>query len=284
VWLPEVVRKEEAMQRLDVDVIEAAEETIHISVGAFRVLVVDDDPTVRELMRRALGREGFRVETASGGKEGLEMARSIKPDVITLDVMMPDLDGWSVLTALKDDPELKDIPVIIMTIVDNRNLGFALGAAAYLTKPIDRANLLSLLDKYRSETPRGFSGRVLIVEDDVNTRDMIRRTLAQNGWNVFEASNGVEGLERLPLSKPHVILLDLMMPEMDGFQFIAELHRGEGWQNIPIVVMTAKDLTAVDRQRLNGAVEQVIQKGMYTREALLNQVRSLVAQYTGRME
>jgi signal transduction histidine kinase/CheY-like chemotaxis protein len=235
------------------------------------VLVIDDDATVRDLMERFLDKEGFRVVTAAGGQEGLRLAKELRPDAITLDVMMPAMDGWAVLSALKSDPELSDIPVIMLTILDARNMGYALGASDYLTKPIDRDRLAAVLKKYRRDLP------VLVVDDDADLRRRLRRLLEQDGYTVAEAEHGREALARLPEISPGLILLDLMMPEMDGFEFVVELRRHEAWRAIPVIVITARDLSAEDRRRLNGYVENVLQKGAYSRDALLAEVRELVA-------
>ena len=244
-----------------------------------KVLVIDDEPTVRDLMKRYLMKEGFQVETASGGQEGLFLAKKLHPDVITLDVMMPTMDGWSVLSSLKADPELANIPVIVLTIVDNKNFGFALGAADYLTKPIDYKRLTHLLEKYQpqptQEQPAPI-GRVLIAEDDSATREMFYRILVKEGWAVTEAENGRVALDRVSEVKPDLILLDLMMPEMDGFQFISQLRHQPDFRQIPIVVVTAMDLTPADRHQLNGYVEQILEKGAYRCEDLLQEVRDLV--------
>lgn len=159
--------------------------------GASTVLVIDDDPTVCDLLQRFLSKEGFRVARASGGEEGLRLAKELRPTAITLDVLMPGMDGWAVLSALKADPALADIPVIMLTIVDDKNLGYALGASDYLTKPIDRDRLVAILNKHRREDP---SPLVLVVEDDADTREMIRRMLEREGWVVTEAENGRVGL------------------------------------------------------------------------------------------
>jgi len=242
--------------------------------GASTVLVIDDDPSVHDMMRRFLSKEGFRVETASGGEEGLHLTRELRPDAITLDVLMPKMDGWTVLTTLKTDPELADIPVIMLTIVDDKNMGYALGASEYMTKPVDRERLVAILQKYRSDS---LPCRVLVVEDEAMTREMLRRMLEKEGWAVSEAENGRAALERVAENPPGLILLDLMMPEMDGFQFMDELRKNKAWRSIPVVVVTAKDLTAEDRLRLNGYVEKILHKGAYSREALLAEVRDLVA-------
>jgi signal transduction histidine kinase/CheY-like chemotaxis protein len=237
------------------------------------VLVIDDDPNVQDLMRRLLSKEGFQVETASAGEEGLKRAGELRPDVITLDVMMPSMDGWAVLSALKADPKLADIPVIMLTIMDSKHMGYTLGASDYLTKPIDRDRLVTILKKYRRDLA---NFRVLLVEDDAETREILRHTLEKSGCTVTEAGNGRVALEQIAAGKPALILLDLMMPEMDGFQFVAELRKHEKWRSIPVVVITAKDITSEDRLRLSGYVEKILQKETYTSEKLLAEVRDLV--------
>lgn len=247
--------------------------------GRKPVLVIDDDPDVRDLLSRYLSREGFAVKTASSGPEGLRLAAELRPELITLDVMMPGMDGWAVLTALKSDPALADIPVVMVTITDDKKLGYALGAADYLTKPIERARLTAVLDKYRPDPSRRVA---LVIEDDTVTRQMLRRTLEKEGWQVAEAENGLVALERVASQRPDIILLDLTMPEMDGFEFAAELHQREGFGTIPIIVVTATDLSLEDRLRLNGYVERILQKGAYSREELLQAVGELVANRLGR--
>ncbi len=245
-----------------------------VSEGATMILVIDDDPAVCDMMRRFLSKEGFRVETSSGGEEGLRLARELHPDAITLDVMMPSMDGWTVLTTLKADPELADIPVIMLTIIDDKNMGYALGASDYMTKPVDRDRLVSILRKYRSNAPRF---HVLVIEDSDPMRNMLRKILEKEGCAVIEAENGRVALERVAETRPCLILLDLMMPEMDGFQFVTELRANESWRSIPVVVITAKDITLEERQQLNGYVHKILQKGVYSRETLLREVRDLIA-------
>jgi CheY-like chemotaxis protein len=188
-------------------------------------------------------------------------------------VMMPDMDGWAVLSDLKADPELADIPVVMLTIVDNKNLGYALGAADYLTKPIQRDRLLAVLEKY---CPPSQPATVLVVEDDIETQEIIRRLLENAGIQVMAAENGRVALERLAEGQPGLILLDLMMPEMDGFQFVDHVRQHEAWRTIPIVVVTAKDLTAADRHRLNGYVTEIISKDTRDQEELLAEVSKMV--------
>jgi signal transduction histidine kinase/CheY-like chemotaxis protein len=239
-----------------------------------RVLVIDDDPTVRELMERFLVREGFPVVTAANGVEGLRRAREVRPAAITLDVLMPDLDGWTVLAALKGDPELADIPVIFVTILDEQTKGYSLGATDYLVKPVDRERLAQVLKRICGDRP---SRRILLVEDDETTRTVIQHALERDGWSITQAENGRVALARMAENRPDAILLDLMMPEMDGFEFLAELRRQATWRDIPVLVLTAMDLTDEDRRRLNGEVERVIQKGAYGRDELLHEVGRLLA-------
>ncbi|HJW37983.1 MAG TPA: response regulator [Candidatus Udaeobacter sp.] len=243
------------------------------------VLVIDDDPVQRDLLDRFLSKEGFCVRTAAGGDAGLRLARHLRPVAITLDVMMPDMDGWSVLAALKADAALRDIPVIMLTMVDDPERGFTLGAADYATKPVDRARLSHILKKYTCPHP---PCPALMVEDDPATRELTRAILEKEGWMVSEAENGRAALACMERERPSLILLDLMMPEMDGFEFVDRVRQHPEWRSIPIVVLTAKDLTAEERRRLNGSVETILRKAGNSRTALLNQVRDLAAKCSAR--
>ena len=246
------------------------------TVRSNRVLVIDDDATVRDLMRRFLGHEGFDVVTAVDGTEGLAAARGLNPSVITLDVFMPGMDGWSVLQALKADPALAAIPVIMLTILDEKQKGFALGASGYLTKPVDRARLSALLERFKS---REAVRRALVIEDDLAAREMMRRLLVGEGWEVGTAANGREGLERLDAEPPHLILLDLMMPEMDGFEFLTQLRQRAESAAVPVIIVTAADLSADDHRRLSGGVEHILQKAASGQDELLQQIRQIVGRY-----
>jgi len=238
-----------------------------------RVLVIDDDKVARDLFRNYLKRLGYDVHVATGGDEGLRLARQLHPDAITLDVMMPGMDGWMVLSALKTDPKLSNIPVIIVSIVEDKQLGYSLGASDYLIKPVNRDQLAHVLEKYRTgeQLPH-----VLVVEDDPTTRQMMETMLTKAGWRVSKALNGRVGLEKVAESRPDLILLDLMMPEMDGFEFVSRLRMNEAWNNIPVVVLTAKDITNEDRLRLNNYVEKVVQKGAYEKDKLMSDIHDLL--------
>lgn len=240
------------------------------------VLVIDDDAIVCDLIRRQLSKAGFHVFTASTGEEGLQLAEKLRPDVITLDILMPDMDGWSVLPRLKANPNLAEIPVIIVTMVDDKYRGFALGATDYLMKPINRQQMMDVLQRYQLINGITEAGKVLIVEDDPPTRELLRRTMTKQGWQTIEAENGRVALDSLIDNVPDIILLDLMMPEMDGFQFIEELRRQPDWNRIPVIVITAKDLTAAEQAQLNGHVERILQKSHYDSGNLLRQIADLV--------
>ena len=225
------------------------------------VLIVDDDPAARELLVASLKGAGYRFVHAASGAEALNLARTIRPDAITLDVMMPKPDGWDVLSALKADPDLCDIPVIIVTMVPDRGIGLSLGAVDVLTKPVDRARLTALIHRLvRREGP------VLVVEDDANTREMMRHTIEKMGLSVAEAVNGRRAVSWLGEHQPPaMILLDLMMPEMDGFEFLDALGARPEWREIPVVVITAKQLSAAERERLLRQARKVMEKATASR-------------------
>lgn len=258
-------------KKLDVTPVKV-EKPVVLPPNASRVLVIDDDPIIHDLLRRYLVKEGFHVTCALGGKEGMKIAREFRPDVITLDVMMPEMDGWAVLTALKADPQLSNIPVVMLSMVDDKNLGFTLGASEYLTKPVSRERLANVLNKYRRENK---SGQVLVVDDDAPSRKLMRVMLENEGWKVEEAEGGRAALEWLKKISPALIILDLLMPDMDGMEFLAELNKHKDWSAIPVVVITAADLSPDHIQKLNGQVDGILRKGSYSCEELVNQLRTL---------
>jgi PAS domain S-box-containing protein len=258
---------------------EAREAQVREADGAQRetgihpVLVVDDDAASRELICRSLRKEGIRTVEAENGTAALKAARELRPSAITLDVIMPGMDGWATLTALKGDPELRSIPVIITTVLDDRTVGYSLGADHYITKPIDREKLKAILGHYRCSQP---PCPVLIVEDDAASRDLLRSLLEREGWFAVTAENGAIAVEKLNERRFELILLDLLMPEMDGFEFTHTLRKNPDWRLIPVIVITAKEITAEDRRRLTGPVQSVISKGALSREGLLREIRSVL--------
>ncbi|MBV8817689.1 MAG: response regulator, partial [Acidobacteriaceae bacterium] len=228
-----------------------------------------------------LSRENVRTALAASGEEGLRIARDLKPQVITLDVIMPGMDGWAVLQALKSDPGLAHIPVIMATMVGDRGLGYALGASDYLMKPITREKLAAMLKNWGCHPD---VCRILIVEDDPDTRAMVSGILQREGFLVDTATDGIEGLRLIEASPPDLILLDLMMPNMDGFEFAERMRSRPDWRQIPIIVLTAKDLTQAERESLNGYVQNILVKGHYNRDQLLGHVRELVAACLARQK
>ncbi len=246
-----------------------------------RVLVIDDDLTVRDLMRRVLSREGFDVVTAADGAEGLALARELRPSVITLDVLMHKLDGWSVLKEIRNDPVLADTPVIMVSILDEKQRGFTLGASAYLTKPVDRVRLAAALAPFKSKDtiPRAPGAA-----HDLGARELMRRLLIGDGWTAGTARNGREALERLKTERPNLIILDLLMPEMDGFEFLAKLREIPVLAATPVIIVTAADLTDEQRRSLQGGVEHVLQKAAYGQDELLVELRGIISRYATASE
>jgi CheY-like chemotaxis protein len=239
-----------------------ADEPIRTSDGTgskgLTVLVVDDDPTVHDLLSATLSKEGYGVVHARDGAEALEILRTNPPDIVTLDVMMPKVDGWSVLGAMKSDPSLDHIPVIMITIVDDRHLGYTLGAAEFMTKPIDRGRLLTLV---RSFSGQASPARVLIVDDDADVRDLVSSTLESSGMQTAQADNGRTALDWLNENQlPSLILLDLMMPVMDGFAFLDKIRDDDELVDLPVVVLTAKELTDEERTFLAERTLLVVSK------------------------
>ena len=225
------------------------------------VLVIDDDPAALELMTRYLEREGFPVRTTLDGETGLRLAAELQPCSILLDILMPCIDGWALLSRLKADPALAGIPVVVVSFVNERGLGYSLGASAYLTKPVEWDRLKEALDRIDAGGSKDASARsVLVVDDDPGTRGRLRTMLARAGWSVAEAEDGRAALRQVAAVSPESILLDLMMPGMDGFGFLKELRGRPEWQDIPVIVVTAKDVTSEDRHRLTGHNACIVRK------------------------
>ena len=240
------------------------------------VLIIDDDPASADLVRRHLQTQGFKAVIAHSGEQGIELARQLSPDAITLDVMMPGLDGWDVLQAIKSDPALCSTPVVMMSVLDNRLLARSLGASGWLHKPLHKPELQQLLTAIQSsggpEPPR-----LLVVEDEPANAEWLRKLLERRGWLVVHAANGHEALAEIAHVRPSLILLDLMMPEMDGLQFLERLRLNPLAASIPVVVLTAKDLTPEDHRRLHGRVADVLSKGSITAVALVEQINAILS-------
>ncbi|GLC87285.1 response regulator [Lysinibacillus piscis] len=266
-WLPISLTEDISFEKY-VDVQGHADKN-----GQVSILHIDDDPLNHQLMKHYVAKEQWTVSFASSGQEGLKLARKLRPQVICLDILMPSMDGWSVLSTLKNDPELQNIPVIIWSMVNDENLGYTLGASEYLTKPINRERLVHVLERY---IPNRQQDSVLVVEDDEATSELMTRLLQKEGYAVEQAQNGLRALERVKETTPKLILLDLMMPEMDGFQFLEELRKTQEWLDIPIVVVTAKTLTGAERLKLNGYVESIVQKGTFEHKSLVGEIKRFI--------
>jgi signal transduction histidine kinase/DNA-binding response OmpR family regulator len=240
--------------------------------GRPSILIVDDDPAARELLAANLKGAGYRLIHAKSGDEALSLARTIRPDAITLDILMPKPDGWDVLNALKADPELCEIPVVIVTVAPERGIGLSLGAVEVLTKPVERARLTALINRLVCR-----DGPVLVVEDDADTREMMRYTIEKMGLVMAETANGRQALSWLGDNpQPAIILLDLMMPEMDGFALLDVLADRADWREIPVIVVTAKQLTAAERERLSRQARKVMEKATATRSDIATAIGEVV--------
>jgi signal transduction histidine kinase/DNA-binding response OmpR family regulator len=239
------------------------------------VLIVDDDASARRLLAAVLRKEGLRVAEAEAGETAITLARRIRPDLITLDIMMPKMDGWSVLTTLKSDPDLAAIPVIVVTVTTDRGVALSLGAADFMTKPIERGRLVSLV-----HTLLGERGTILLVDDDPASRELTQRQLERLDVEVIEAENGREAFDWLSRNPaPGMILLDLLMREMDGFSLLDAIKKHPEWQRIPVVILTGKELTATERELLEGRVRSVIAKGSVSASDLASLVRRILREH-----
>ncbi|MCP4698165.1 MAG: response regulator [Gammaproteobacteria bacterium] len=238
------------------------------------VLVIDHDPEVTDLLKDHIDKLGYKTAVATNGPEGLELARELRPGAITLEVLMPEMNGWSVLSALKNDIDLAAIPVIMLSALEEKNRGHSLGASEYLVKPVNREQLAMTLDKYRSGSA---AASVLVVDDDLVTRKIMKTMLNYAGWEAELAENGRVALEQVAKKIPDLILLDLMMPEMNGCEFAAKLRQEPAYASIPVVVLTSQFLTEEERAYLRKHVTCIFQKDAYKRDELLAEISRLLS-------
>jgi CheY-like chemotaxis protein len=236
------------------------------------VLAIDDDANAIHLMRETLADEGFEVVGAAGGEEGLRKARELRPVAITLDVLMPDMDGWQVLHRLKTDPITSEIPIILATIIDQKPLGYRLGADDYLMKPFDRDKIVSALNRVAKPNPR-----VLVVDDDPSIIELIRQLLNGEDYRIEFAADGKDALEAIEKQRPDVIFLDLLMPRMSGFEVIERLRKDPDLRNIAVIVITSKTLSKKERRLLEEEVTAVIKKSDLKRGTLLDELRNAIS-------
>jgi PAS domain S-box-containing protein len=268
VTLPTRLESTDTALAIPTNTIDALSSSVHPSGPT--VLIIDDDTSVRELLTRLLIKEGYAPVSAGNGIEGLALARKLLPKVVILDVMMPQKDGWAVLREMKDDPALKSIPVIMHTVIDNRNLGFAIGAQDYLIKPVDHRTLISTIKHYE-QPARALS--ILIVDDEPDQRDILSRILLKEGWDVRTADGGRSALTLLAQSIPDVITLDLIMPTMDGFEFLKLVKENERWSHIPILILTSMDLEKTDFDTLSKSAATILRKREFDPQKLISILR-----------
>jgi CheY-like chemotaxis protein len=245
------------------------------------VLAIDDDPDVIYLLSENLAEAGYLVTGANSGYEGVQKARSLKPFAITLDILMPNKDGWQVLHELKSDPETRSIPVILLSIIDNKDLGYRLGAADYLVKPFDQADMLAALQRLARVNQGKQPNRLLVVDDDPQVVDMVRQLLEDSQYEISAAQDGEEALEAIAKSPPDAILLDLLMPRLDGFGVIEQLRKDPLLNQIPVIVLTAKSLDSKEANRLQETVSKIIHKQGLDGEVLLNEIQGVLEKMSG---
>jgi len=242
--------------------------------SASRILVIEDDPGAVRLLRTYLEGEGYEVEVAASGEAGMAAANRSAPDAIILDVLLPGMDGWEVLRRLKADPGLRDLPVVVVTVVDERNVAMSLGAVDYFLKPVNPAALLARLSQYTFTTKvKQGRVRVLTIDDDPIARDLVTNALRPEGFEVVAAASGREGLDMALEQPPDLVICDLLMPDMDGYEVVDRLHANEATKDVTILILTGQELSMADRQRLNGKVAEIVGKGGDPRPAFLRWLR-----------
>ena len=255
--------------RADAAAPDGVDAALAAAPDAACLLVIEDDPGAVRLLRTYLEAEGYRVEVAADGEAGLAAARELRPDAIILDVLLPGIDGWEVLRRLKADSEVADLPVIVVTVVDERNVAMSLGAVDYFLKPVDPDALLARLGRYTFTTKvRRRRVGVLAIDDDPVARDLIASSLGREGFDVSVAASGSEGLELAMADPPDLVICDLLMPDMDGYEVVRQLGAAEATRQATILILTAHELSNADRERLNGRVADVLPKGDDLRPAL----------------
>ena len=237
------------------------------------ILIIDDDPMGCDIPRRYLEKEGYHVECAADGMEGIGKINEIHPDIILLDVMLPGMSGWQVLTYVKKQPALVHIPVIMLTMIDEKGTAYSLGATYYLHKPIDKGELSRVINGCVRKEGRDM---VLVVDDNADARKLVRLILENEGLQVVEAENGYLGLMRVAERRPALILLDLLMPGMSGGQFLEELRKRDDCLQIPVIALTGMDVDDQELKALEGRVEKIIQKGAYSIDQVLAEVREIM--------
>lgn len=225
------------------------------------VLVIEDDPKAADLLRIYLHEAGYTVEVAHDGEVGLQKAKQLAPVAVILDVLLPQVDGWAFLSQIKAEPATRGIPVVITSIVDQKGKGFALGAAEYLIKPVHKGELLKTLAAFRHVAcARTEGARILVIDDDPRSVDLIAVALEPEGWQVLRAYDGDAGIALAEREQPALIILDILMPEMDGFAVLERLQQSPVTRQLPVIIYTVKQLTSAEKERLKGRIERLAHK------------------------
>lgn len=259
------------------DGVEALTETVtRIDPERKTILAVDDDPSAIYVLKKYLESEGYQVLAAHNGAEAIRLAREVRPFAITLDIMIPGKDGWDVINEIKGDPATEHIPIVVISILDNKALGFSLGATDYLTKPVDKDTVLCSLKKLLPPKCMDCTPRVLLVDDDPIHIMAMKAVLTGNGYKVMVAPGGREAIEAINETTPCAIILDIMMPEVDGFMVLEEIKKREETRDVPVIILTAKDITDEDKKRLNGSIEGLITKGLLAQDEILKDLKNIV--------
>jgi CheY-like chemotaxis protein len=223
-------------------------------------------------LKNHLVAEGFEFYGVADSRNAIDVVRQYKPVLVTLDVLMPDKDGWQVLQELKSDPALKEIPVVIHTVIENKALAVSLGAESYLVKPVPAEKIVSVIRKYTGTD----EGEILVVDDNEDFTNFLRNLLEKSKFTIYTAKNGIEAIDLLHRAVPRLVFLDLLMPGMDGFEVVEKMYKDERLREVPIVVLTAKEVTADERAKLNSRIKNVVQKEGLTRETILREVNKFI--------
>ena len=239
---------------------------------SYKVFIVDDDIKFLDVISRKLNNMGFSVATTNSGVNALSKIKKFKPDLIILDIIMPDVDGWTVYSNIKEESQLEHIPIIIVTIGDYNEMSTDFGASGFIKKPIKWKDLYHMLLQYNLKP----NGKVLVVDDDSSTRNLLSKMISKEGWNVKAAVNGEDALDKVKKDKFELIILDLVMPVMDGFEFLKNIKKYKKHSKIPVVVVTSKDLSKEDYDVLKGDVIRIVQKGSYKSDEILDYVNKII--------
>jgi signal transduction histidine kinase/DNA-binding response OmpR family regulator len=278
VRIPRVVQGNKSNTK-DVATIASVQKIHQVELTSdMKILVIEDNEIECQIIDNYLKNSGYSATFSNNGEEGLKMALSLKPDLILLDIFLPGINGWEVLHSLKNNPQTCDINVVMISMLEEKNKGYVMGASDYLVKPFDQKQLVQTLSRYviNHNITGGNLGRVLIVDDDSDARLILRTALKSFNVKIDEATNGAEALEQISKNKPNLILLDLMMPVMDGFEFLSRMRSSADLFNISVIVNTSKELSSIDKEKLSGYTAKILRKGDNSQDNILTEIKNLI--------